>query len=131
MTNPHVTNATIYGQEVDWSETDEGHLTVYEMAPNLIPVDQVARVIYELRLDVTRLNAEAIGYFKRLQKIRTFANERTTDSTEPLPVDLCPVCGRRTTGLFQGLPVCDNCGWAAEDSEFAEYTDEDARRGDR
>ena len=71
-----LTNATIYGQEVDWSESDEGHQTIYEMAPNLIPADQAARVIYELRLDVTRLNSEAIDYFERLKKVRTFADEQ-------------------------------------------------------
>jgi hypothetical protein len=65
-------NATIFGQEVDWSETNEGHLTIYSMAPNIIPAEQVARVIYELRLDVTRLNDEAISYMQKLQKVRSF-----------------------------------------------------------
>jgi hypothetical protein len=73
--NSSINRATIYGMPVEWTEGEEGHLTVYDMAPELIPADQVARVIYELRLDVNRLNAEAIAYFQKLQKVRTFVNE--------------------------------------------------------
>lgn len=56
-----MTERYISGQPEGWSETNEGHATIYEMAPSAIPADQAARVIYELRLDVERLNAEVIA----------------------------------------------------------------------
>ena len=45
----------------DWNVTEEGHHMIYEMPPEDVPVSLAARVIYELRLDVQRLNAEAIN----------------------------------------------------------------------
>lgn len=53
---------TLHGQPADWDESEEGHLTIYAMDPALVPADQTERVIYELRLDVARLNTEAMGY---------------------------------------------------------------------
>jgi len=49
-----------FGLDEAWDQTDEGHATIYAMNPALIPAAQVARVIYELRLDVARLNDEVI-----------------------------------------------------------------------
>jgi len=50
----------IHGLPDDWSDTDEGHAAVYITDPEAVRMSHAARVIYELRLDVARLNDEAI-----------------------------------------------------------------------
>jgi hypothetical protein len=49
-----------FNTDENWSETEEGLLTIHDMNPGLIAPGIAARVIYELRLDVARLNSEAI-----------------------------------------------------------------------
>ena len=51
----------LYGREEDWDMTDKGQHTIYSMDPDLVPARDSARVIYELRLDVNRLNAEVMA----------------------------------------------------------------------
>lgn len=51
---------TLHGQPDEWSETDTGHRVIYEMNPSDIPASCAERVIYELRLDVDRLNSEVM-----------------------------------------------------------------------
>lgn len=49
-----------YGLDEEWDQTNEGHHAIYTMNPSDIPASQAARVIYELRLDIDRLNREAM-----------------------------------------------------------------------
>ena len=51
----------------DWDLTDEGHTMTYVADPADIPVSVAARVIHTLRLDVDRLNNEAMQYAERLR----------------------------------------------------------------
>ena len=59
----------IHGLHDDWNATDEGDAACYAVPPELVPaleravdaVSQAARVIYELRLEITRLNDEVMA----------------------------------------------------------------------
>jgi hypothetical protein len=51
----------IHGLPDDWNQTDDGHETIYTLDPNVIAFSKAARVIYELRLDVARLNDEVVA----------------------------------------------------------------------
>ena len=55
-------------QPEEWDQTDEGHRTIYELDPMFIPASQAARVVYELRCDVTKLNDEVIELVERLRR---------------------------------------------------------------
>jgi len=50
----------IHGLHDDWNATDEGDAACYTVPPEFVPVSQAARVIYELRLDIARLNDEVM-----------------------------------------------------------------------
>lgn len=49
-----------HGQHTDWHETDVGHHMIYMTDPANIPASCAERVIYELRLDIDRLNSEVM-----------------------------------------------------------------------
>lgn len=53
----------IYGYDDDWNVTEIGHFTIYSMEPEQVCFNKhaAARTIYELRLDVARLNDEVIA----------------------------------------------------------------------
>ena len=69
-----------YGKPENWTEGDEGHRTIYMMDPALIPASAAARVVYELRQDVRRLNDEVldlgiIGQTRLLSEARGLLSE--------------------------------------------------------
>jgi hypothetical protein len=51
----------------DWDLTDEGEHAIYTLAPDLVPASVTARVIYELRKDIDRLNSESMEHLRRAQ----------------------------------------------------------------
>lgn len=59
MTTPELDHWA-HGVDEEWSETDDGHRIIYFTDPSEVPARVAARVIYELRLDVDRLNNETI-----------------------------------------------------------------------
>jgi hypothetical protein len=79
----------LLGLHVDWDLTDEGEHTIHTLAPDQVPVSAAARVIYELRKDVDRLNAEALEYLHRAQKLRLIEFVRRA-----FPGIECPYCAR-------------------------------------
>ena len=51
----------LHGLDHDWHATDLGDYRIYKQRPDDIPVACAARVIYELRLDIDRLNGEVMA----------------------------------------------------------------------
>lgn len=70
LMNTQITPDRIYGLNADWNCTDEGDTACYTTDPAEVAPEHAARVIYELRADVGRLNTEVMVAMATIRELR-------------------------------------------------------------